>query len=485
MAYENQYLNYDGLSYLWTRVKEADSAWLASAYTDVTTKIAGIATSYTGTADHGIALSYSQTKGILTNTLSITPGEVKTNNTGFITGDAAYNALSTLEGVMHFVELEEIDMGSGDLAIRKVGGDPVMGDFGIISGKEYVFGGNSWVLIGDEVNHLRKDDSVSLDYGLSPANGVGNYINFNGDQTVQLHPSIQTKLALANSALQASDIVTGSANGAISVKGTDVFVKGLNSAAYVTTASLNTTAQSYATAAQTTAYAYNVTEQSRILGASTDAWDKDAPTVNSVFAYVDHFINASKKNGSQINVGGTTGDYKAKTIAYAINDESGRTTTLEGAQGLDTVGTVTTVGISLPNVLFDPSASTMTDTSTTGAQSATVSLAANFQNIAANKVFAAPTSAGGAPTFRALDAADFADNLIPVSTISNFTSAVQGTAVGGTIGSAKSIQAALSDIANSLDDIKINETSIEKNSVKFEIKPFSNDDINDIISTVA
>lgn len=41
-----------------------------------------------------------------------------------------------------------------------------------------------------------------------------------------------TEKALWNAALQASDVVTGSANGTISVKGTDVAVKGLGSAAY-------------------------------------------------------------------------------------------------------------------------------------------------------------------------------------------------------------------------------------------------------------
>ena len=54
---------------------------------------------------------------------------------------------------------------------------------------------------------------------------------------------ISGKLDLANSALQKADIATGSANGTISVEGSDVAVKGLGSAAY-------TNSNAYATAAQ-------------------------------------------------------------------------------------------------------------------------------------------------------------------------------------------------------------------------------------------
>lgn len=54
---------------------------------------------------------------------------------------------------------------------------------------------------------------------------------------------VESKKDSIESALQASDITTGSANGTISVKGTDVKVKGLGSAAY-------TEASAYATAAQ-------------------------------------------------------------------------------------------------------------------------------------------------------------------------------------------------------------------------------------------
>lgn len=56
--------------------------------------------------------------------------------------------------------------------------------------------------------------------------------------------------------LVAADITTGSANGTIAVEGTDVAVKGLQDAAYVTVASLNETAEQYAKAAKEAAEKY-------------------------------------------------------------------------------------------------------------------------------------------------------------------------------------------------------------------------------------
>lgn len=50
----------------------------------------------------------------------------------------------------------------------------------------------------------------------------------------KLETSVQTSLGKADTALQKANIVTGTANGTIAVKGTDVAVKGLGSAAYLT-----------------------------------------------------------------------------------------------------------------------------------------------------------------------------------------------------------------------------------------------------------
>lgn len=63
----------------------------------------------------------------------------------------------------------------------------------------------------------------------------------------KLTVAVQTSLGLADTALQAADIAEGSANGTISVEGTDVSVHGLGDAAYTTVAALNEYADNTAT----------------------------------------------------------------------------------------------------------------------------------------------------------------------------------------------------------------------------------------------
>lgn len=68
------------------------------------------------------------------------------------------------------------------------------------------------------------------------ANAVTTAKIANGNVTLEkLATDVQTSLGKADSALQASDIAEGGANGTISVKGTNVAVKGLGSAAYANT----------------------------------------------------------------------------------------------------------------------------------------------------------------------------------------------------------------------------------------------------------
>ena len=73
------------------------------------------------------------------------------------------------------------------------------------------------------------------------ADGVANRVTTGDFEAYKT--SISDELELATSALQKANITTGSANGTISVKGSDVAVKGLGSAAY-------TNSNAYATAAQ-------------------------------------------------------------------------------------------------------------------------------------------------------------------------------------------------------------------------------------------
>ena len=78
--------------------------------------------------------------------------------------------------------------------------------------------------------------------------------------------------AKADTALQAADIVTGSANGTIAVKGADVAVKGLGSAAYVETTAFDAagTAATQASAAESAAKAYTDTEIAKIQALTSD-----------------------------------------------------------------------------------------------------------------------------------------------------------------------------------------------------------------------
>ena len=78
--------------------------------------------------------------------------------------------------------------------------------------------------------------------------------------------------AKADTALQAADIVTGSANGTIAVKGADVAVKGLGSAAYVDTTAFDAagTAAAQASAAEGAAKAYTDTEIAKIQALTSD-----------------------------------------------------------------------------------------------------------------------------------------------------------------------------------------------------------------------
>lgn len=89
----------------------------------------------------------------------------------------------------------------------------------------------------------------------------------------KLATAVQNSLSNADSALQASDITTGSANGTIAVDGTDVAVKGLGSAAY-------TASTAYDTAGAAAA----------VVGASTDA--STANTVYGAKAYADSLNTA-------------------------------------------------------------------------------------------------------------------------------------------------------------------------------------------------
>ena len=120
----------------------------------------------------------------------------------------------------------------------------------------------------------------------------------------KLVTAVQTSLGKADSALQKADITTGTANGNISVGGTDVPVAGLKDAAYATVASINATAKGYADA---------------VLGTAADGADKNTvygvkASVTALTGVVNNKIDATAvsqigKTGNINDIIQTEGDY--------------------------------------------------------------------------------------------------------------------------------------------------------------------------------
>ena len=147
----------------------------------------------------------------------------------------------------------------------------------------------------------------------------------------KLAVEVQTSLGKADSAVQAADIIEGTENGTISVKGTAVAVHGLQDAAYTTVKSLNDHADNAATTA----------------AAAVKGTDADADTAITVYgaralaqkgvdAAAAAKTEADKKVASvaaadkSIVVGGTS---TAPTVKVGISATEGNALTL-GADGL-------------------------------------------------------------------------------------------------------------------------------------------------------
>lgn len=155
-----------------------------------------------------------------------------------------------------------------------------------------------YINVGDLIEYVTAGDSpdgmvivsVSDDHKVTATLGNASITE------AKLAKEVTDKLAKAVSAVQS---VTGSTtNGNISVDGTDVPVHGLQDAAYATVASLNTTAQGYATAVQTA-----------VEGTAADG--SDAATIAGAKKYADEKAAAAK----------TGAETTAKGYVYALKLE--------------------------------------------------------------------------------------------------------------------------------------------------------------------
>lgn len=138
-----------------------------------------------------------------------------------------------------------------------------------------------YINVGDLIEYVTAGDSpdgmvivsISDDHKVTATLGNASITE------AKLAKDVTDKLAKAVSAVQS--VTTSTTNGNISVDGTDVPVHGLQDAAYATVASLNTTAQGYATAVQTA-----------LEGTSGDG--SDAATIAGAKKYADEKAGAAK-----------------------------------------------------------------------------------------------------------------------------------------------------------------------------------------------
>lgn len=112
-----------------------------------------------------------------------------------------------------------------------------------------------FINVGNLIEYVTagEDPDGILNITIGDDHKVVGQINDGKISKTKLVKAVRDSLDLADSALQKADIDTGATNGTIKVGGTDVKVKGLDTAAYTTVDALNATAKGYATTAKTEA----------------------------------------------------------------------------------------------------------------------------------------------------------------------------------------------------------------------------------------
>ena len=173
-----------------------------------------------------------------------------------------------------------------------------------------------YINVGDLIEYVTAGDSpdgmvivsVSDDHKVTATLGDASITE------AKLAKAVTDKLAKAVSAVQS--VTESTTNGNISVDGTDVPVHGLQDAAYTTVASLNTTAQGYATAVETA-----------LKGTAADG--SDAATIAGAKKYADEKAGAAK-TGAETTAKGYVDALKledepvAKQVVTAVTQTNGQ-----------------------------------------------------------------------------------------------------------------------------------------------------------------